>query len=379
MKFKTEIKVIDGNPDLSFLLSQNKKLFVTDENVYALESLEGFFKKFSPVNAQDFSKTDISGITRDTDNFIISDNTRAALYSFENNALVVIPAGEKFKTIDTVLAIIKAALAFSLTRKDVFTAIGGGVITDLAAFAASIYKRGAKVEFVSTTLLGMCDAAIGGKTGCDFEDYKNIAGTFFPADRLYVFPEFVKSLSDKEYISGLAEVIKTALLFDKGLFNLLENEKEKVLARDSDVIYKMISLCVKAKTRIVKKDLTEKKERMLLNLGHTFGHALESRAGLGVLTHGECVAWGTCRALDLSANLGLCSSEYSERVKNVFASYGYETKPVHKAFTDSNAILETMKNDKKNSSSKIRVILQKGLCKNIITEIEDEKILEALK
>lgn len=361
MKFKTEIKVIDGNPDLSFLLSQNKKLFVTDENVYALKSLEGFFKKFSKNNN------------------IISGNTAANLYSFENNALVVIPAGEKYKTIDTVLVIIKAALAFSLTRKDVFTAIGGGVITDLAAFAASIYKRGAKVEFVSTTLLGMCDAAIGGKTGCDFEDYKNIAGTFFPADRLYVFPEFVKSLSDKEYISGLAEVIKTALLFDKGLFNLLENEKEKVLSRDSDVIYRMISLCVKAKTRIVKKDLTEKKERMLLNLGHTFGHALESRAGLGVLTHGECVAWGTCRALDLSANLGLCSSEYSERVKNVFASYGYETKPVHKAFTDSNAILETMKNDKKNSSSIIRVILQKGLCKNIIIEIEDEKILEALQ
>lgn len=379
MSNETLIRVIDGNPDLSFLLSENKKLFVTDENIFGLKSLERFFKKFSPVNAQDFSKTDISGNTRDTDNFIISGNTRAALYSFENNALVVIKAGEKYKTIDTVLAIVKAALAFSLTRKDFFTAIGGGVITDLTAFAASIYKRGARLEFVSTTLLGMCDAAIGGKTGCDFEDYKNITGTFYKAETLYIFPSFVKSLSEKEYISGLAEVLKTALLFDKKLFALLENEKDKVLSRDDKTIYEMISICSKAKAKIVKKDPTEKNIRMLLNLGHTFGHALESRAGLGVLTHGECVAWGTCRVLDLSRSIGLCSDAYYERVKKVFASYGYETNKVHPKFTDSNAILETMKNDKKNSSSKIRVILQKGLCKNVITEIEDEKLLSVLK
>ena len=118
---------------------------------------------------------------------------------------------------------------------------------------------------------------------------------------------------------------------------------------------------------------------MLLNLGHTFGHALESRAGLGVLTHGECVAWGISRSVKASLLLGLCSEEYYNDVINTLKSFGYETSAVHPAFSDSKEILKTMHNDKKNSSSNVRVILQKGICKNVITETTEDIILDALK
>lgn len=361
---KTKIRFIDSDPDLDFLLSDKKKLFITDTNVFALSSLKKFFSNFS--KEKEFSQG----------------RTTASIYTHKKNgttfALIVIPAGEEFKTIDTVLAIIKCALEFSLTRKDVFTGLGGGVITDLTAFASSIYKRGALCEFVPTTLLAMVDAAIGGKTGCDFESYKNIAGTFYPAKTLDVFPSFVKSLNEKEFFSGFAEALKTALLFNKNLVEYIKCNKEKIISRNPECIYKIITECAKEKAKIVQKDLSEKNIRMLLNFGHTFGHALESNAGLGRLTHGECVAWGMMRAVKLSLLKGLCSPEYYKDVQSLLVSFGYETKAIHSAFSDSQKILQTMKNDKKNSSENIRVILQKGISKNIITEVTDTEILEAL-
>ena len=359
---KSSITFFNTSPELSFLLdSDRKKLFVTDTTIFELTSLKDFFSKFSKIKTASAGQTEFS------------------VFTCKNHALIVIPAGEAYKTIDSVLAIVQTALDFSLNRKDIFTAIGGGVITDITAFASSIFKRGASCEFVPTTLLAMVDAAIGGKAGCDFDCYKNSIGTFFPAKALYVFPDFIQSLSEKEFISGFAEALKTALLFDRKLYVFIKENRDKILSRDKDVIFKIISFCAKAKAKVVQKDLAEKNIRMLLNFGHTFGHALESCAGLGTLTHGECVAWGIARALKTSQMMNLCSKNYYDEVCTVLKSFGYETNAVHKAFSDSNAILKTMKNDKKNSSSKIRLILQKDCCKNIITEVSDEIILKSLK
>lgn len=359
---KTKICFYDSTPDITFLLkSKQKKLFVTDQTIFKLDSLQTFFKNFTEL------KTTNTG------------NTPYTIYKNEKHGLIVIPQGEEYKTIDTVLSIIKTALDFSLTRKDIFTAIGGGVLTDITAFAASIFKRGASCEFVPTTLLAMVDAAIGGKTGCDFDNYKNITGTFFPAKALHIFPEFIQTLSQKEFISGFAEALKTAMLFNKHLFNYIKTNKEKILNRDKEVIFKIISFCAKAKAKVVEKDLSEKNIRMLLNLGHTFGHALESNAGLGKLTHGECVAWGISRAIKTSQILGLCSEKYYSEICEVLKSFGYETANIHPAFTDINKIILTMKNDKKNSSSSIRLILQKNIEKNIITEVSDQIIKQALE
>lgn len=344
-----------------------RRLFVTDTNVARLESLSDFLKNFG------------------FDSGAVSLDGNAACFSgqgeFNGDSLIVIPAGEAFKTIETVLDIVRAALDMAFGRKDIFVGIGGGVVTDLTAFAAAIYKRGARCEFVPTTLLAMVDAALGGKSGCDFEDYKNMVGAFFPAERLFVFPQFVQSLPDDEYRSGFAEAFKHALLFDKKLFREISAQKGKVSLREKDFVFEMISKSVEAKARIVQKDMSEKGPRMLLNFGHTFAHALETCAGLGKISHGDAVGWGIGRALCVSRNLGLCSEEYTNQVLDLIEFFGWEKNAKHKVFSDENSaekLLEAMRRDKKNSSKKIRLILQRGLCKNLIEEIRDEEILKCL-
>lgn len=377
---KSFVQFIDGEPDISTLYKHNqhdgaRRFFVTDTNIAALPCMKKFVQDFSD-NANGYS---VCG----------------------SDCLVVLGAGEAHKTIENVLRIVSCTVDAEFSRKDFFVGIGGGVICDMTGFAASIFKRGAKCEFVPTTLLAMVDAAVGGKTGCDFSSYKNMIGAFFPARQINVFPEFITTLPESEYSSGLAEAVKTALLYDKDAYEMFKREREKVLARDAKIISEVVPLCVAAKSRVVEKDFLEKGERAFLNLGHTFGHALESVAGLGVITHGAAVAWGISRALALSAAKGFCSVEYARDVFDVLVSYGWDTEPLPKCLKTSASsstsaigsssasasasasvaekILSAMKKDKKNMSSKVRVILQRGLCDTFITEVEDEEILEQLK
>lgn len=338
-----------------------RRLFTIDTNVAALPALKNFVALFG-------AQKSLPGVY---------DGLGAA----KGNALVIVMAGEKRKTIKTVLQIVGAALDRAFTRKDVFCAIGGGVLTDMTAFAASLYKRGAVCEFVPTTLLAMVDAAMGGKAGCDFDDYKNMIGAFYPARALYVYPDFVQSLNEREYRSGFAEAFKTALLYDKKMFAEISKKRELVKKRDKAFVFKMIQACAASKARVVQKDMTEKNIRMQLNLGHTFGHALETCAGLGKIAHGDAVAWGIGRALCLSQKLGLCSKEYKEEVIELLEYFGWESSAKPKCFCPKDGakkILCAMKRDKKNSSSKIRVILQSGLCETVITEVSDKDILKCL-
>ncbi len=300
------------------------------------------------------------------------------IYIHNNDVLIILGAGEKFKTIESVLSIVKAALDADFTRNCIFTAIGGGVICDMTGFAASIFKRGVPVEFVPTTLLAMVDASVGGKTGCDFDGYKNMIGTFYPAQKLYFFPDFVTSQSSREFKSGLAEAIKTALLFNSELCTFFAENIDKVLERDTNVLYTIIRDCVRAKADIVHKDLKEKGERAFLNLGHTFGHALEAVVGLGDITHGEGVAWGMARAAQLSLKLGLCKEDYTRLVIDLLDKYGYDTSPVHDVLKNTdNAertenLLHAMHKDKKNiTSDTIRFTLQKDICSTEVVEVED--------
>ncbi|MBQ9538344.1 MAG: 3-dehydroquinate synthase, partial [Treponema sp.] len=205
---KTDIRFFSSNADLISLYESKAdsklcRLFVTDETVAALPSVSPFVEKLkaSPL---------------------------------ENDALVILGPGESFKTIESVLTIVKAALERNFTRSSVFIGIGGGVITDMTGFAASIFKRGVQTEFVPTTLLADVDAAIGGKTGCDFESYKNMIGTFYPASCVNIWPSFVKSLSDREFASGLAEAIKTAFLFSRELLDYMKLNRKAVMARDDE-------------------------------------------------------------------------------------------------------------------------------------------------
>lgn len=304
--------------------------------------------------------------------------------------LVVIKAGEEEKTLANIERILAAALAAGLARDSLFVGFGGGVITDMTAFAASLYMRGAAVELVPTTLLAMADAAIGGKTGIDFGNYKNCVGTFYPAQKIHIAVPVLASLSDAEFRSGLAEVFKTALLYAPKLFQILAERRDEVLARDQQLLAEIVKRCVQAKARVVERDLRETGERMYLNLGHTFGHALESVAGFGNITHGEAVAWGIARALELGRRLSLTDAEYIADVIPVLESYGWSSAPVHPVIAsrmtagntspdeNAKALLATMKNDKKKKGGNIRFVLQREINSTLVSEVPDADVLAVL-
>lgn len=326
--------------------------------------------------------------------FFVTDATVASLdcmkeftASFDDGVLgqdrlIILGSGEKYKTIESVLEIVKVAINENFSRNDCFVGIGGGVICDITAFAASIFKRGARVKLVPTTVLAMVDASMGGKTGCDFDNYKNMIGTFFPAEDILCYTQFIPSLPENQFKSGLAEAFKTALLFDKELYDWFKNESDKINNRDPSTLVSIISKCIYAKGKVVENDLTERGERALLNFGHTFAHAYESIVGLGAVAHGEAVAWGIGRALALCVHKDICSAAYRDEIFEVMEKYGWDTNPIPFAVTGGGIgerFITAMQKDKKNKTSKIRLILQKGLCDNLIQEVEDEDILYILK
>lgn len=351
----TSIEFRTGTPDVTEIFSpgrsNRKRCFVTDATVATLPCMQTFIEQF--------------------------DDGKCG-----NDILIILGSGEPYKTIESVLSIIETALETGFSRNDVFVGIGGGVICDLTGFAASLYKRGAAVQFVPTTLLAMVDASIGGKTGCDFKNYKNMIGCFFPAQNIFYFPEFISTLPENQFRSGLAEAFKTALLYDPELFDIFKNRSQQILAREPKTLCTIIQRCAKAKAAVVEKDFTEKNIRKYLNLGHTFGHALETLVGLGAVTHGDAVAWGIGRAAALSARLELCTESFKDEVIAILAQYGWDTNPAPQIASGGGIderLVTIMHKDKKNQSDKICLVLQKGLADTFSQEINDEEIRAVLK
>ena len=270
--------------------------------------------------------------------------------------LLVLESGEKSKSLEIVETILRAALDAELGRDGLFIGIGGGVIGDLTSFAASVYMRGAKLCLVSTTLLGMVDAGLGGKTGIDFSGYKNLVGTFYPAGLVYLPLAALNTLPEKEWKSGMAELIKTAILDSKEFLNLVKElflleEGGKTTAVYRECLKECISRSVAYKGRIVEADPKETGTmRPLLNLGHTFGHALEKVVGLGVISHGEAVAWGIARACKLGLALGITPLERAREITKILVRSGYETRAPHPLAGSIDSLMNAMMADKKQKS-----------------------------
>nr|WP_253677565.1 3-dehydroquinate synthase family protein [Treponema sp. OMZ 788] len=289
--------------------------------------------------------------------------------------LVIIEAGEEHKNFTSLVLILKTALDAGLSRNSVFIGVGGGLVCDLAAFAASVYMRGAGCKLVPTSLLAMADAAIGGKTAINFDGYKNMVGTFFKADEVYISPKVLKTLSESEYLSGLAEIFKMGLLYSKDIYQAFKTQRENILERDERLCLTLIKIAVEAKAQVVSRDFDEKNERAFLNLGHTFGHALESVLNFSIVSHGEAVAWGISKALLVGKKMGLTESSYADEVIDLIKAYGLPDKSV---LPDPDEILLAMKKDKKNINGKIRLILQKNICETFTYEVSEENIREVL-
>lgn len=316
-----------------------------------------------------FSETSKALLDVPADALLVFDIHTRPLFTVSSPRCLILPPGEEEKNFDSLKKILSAAVASGCSRDSVFYGVGGGVVGDMTAFAASIYMRGCAVRLVPTTLLAMVDASLGGKTGVDFEGYKNMAGSFHPAEELIICPDALKTLPDREFLSGMAEVIKHALLEPSLWLERLEKEREKILTRDMDVLPGMIRDSLMVKARVVEEDFTEQGVRAHLNLGHTFGHALEKVSGFTGWSHGEGVAWGMVQALKAGVLMGITSRTYADRVEGLLKSYGFRTGSTGYS---PDLLLDAMGKDKKKRSGTVRFVLQRGWGDTLQDEVPEE-------
>jgi 3-dehydroquinate synthase len=306
--------------------------------------------------------------------FVADTNTDRLLPAGEPR--FVLAAGEGSKSWTELESILTEMLSAELSRDSSVVGVGGGVTSDIASLAASLYMRGCNLVLVPTTLLAMVDAALGGKTSVNFGGYKNMVGTFYPATEVRLCPDVLHTLPLREYRSGLAEVIKTAMVGDSELFELLERETARIEQRDDDLLGDVVWRCVMVKGSTVETDLRETGIRAHLNLGHTFAHALESEKGLGSWSHGEAVAWGLARAMEIGVAAGVTSVEYARRVLSLLDAFGYRTEHLPDS---SDAMLAAMQKDKKRRNGAGRFVVQKALGETIVTELDDALVRTVLE
>ena len=292
---------------------------------------------------------------------VVTDSNVAAFCGEWLNTLAVadrfvFPAGEASKKIDTVVDICRRAAALNFDRSSCFLAVGGGVTGDMAGFAAAIFMRGIAFEQIPTTLLAMVDSSVGGKTGVDIPEGKNLIGAFHQPRRVLIDPDFLRTLPQKEIRCGLAEIVKTAVLFDEKLFAELERDPVSLLNPGADMsrYAAIIRRCCELKAEVVARDEREAGIRALLNYGHTFGHAVELLSGFSI-SHGEAVAIGMTAAAEVAVRRGRWNRADAERQKALLAALGLPCA-VPQEF-DNERIIKAMEHDKKNLAGKITLVL----------------------
>ena len=295
---------------------------------------------------------------------------------------VVLEPGEATKSFRDLAFLSERLLELGLERGDAIVAFGGGVIGDLAGFAAGILRRGVRYVQVPTTLLAQVDSSVGGKTGINTGQGKNLIGVFHQPSLVIADTDVLKTLSSREMRAGYAEVVKYALLGDAELFSWLETNWRGIFADDAGVLVAAIEKSVKGKAAIVARDETETGDRALLNLGHTFAHALEAWAGYSDrLLHGEAVAIGMCLALRLSEEMGLCPKGSAKRVCDHLEAVGLPTRladiPGGKA--DAQELVRLMHQDKKVRQGKLTFILVRNIGEAFISrDVEPERVRDFL-
>jgi 3-dehydroquinate synthase len=278
--------------------------------------------------------------------------------------MVTIPDGEIHKTIETWSSIHDRLLAAKLDRKSLIIALGGGVVGDLAGFAAATYQRGIDMIQIPTTLLAQVDSSVGGKTGVNHPSGKNMIGAFHQPRLVVIDTSTLATLPDRELRAGLAEVIKYGLIRDRAFFDWLEDNILRLVDRDPAALAHAIEVSCRHKAEIVANDETEQGERALLNLGHTFGHAVEAGVGYGEWLHGEAVAAGTVLAARLSARMGWLDASDVGQIIALFAKAGL---PTAAPSLGADRYLELMSRDKKVQSGTLRLILLKGIGTALVT------------
>ncbi|UCF93973.1 MAG: 3-dehydroquinate synthase [Desulfobacterales bacterium] len=286
--------------------------------------------------------------------------------------VIEIGTGEKIKNLDTVREIYARLIECGADRSTFIVGVGGGIVCDVAGFAASTYQRGLKFGFVATTLLAQVDASVGGKNGVNFAGYKNMVGVFNQPEFVICDLQLLRTLPSREVSCGLAEIVKHALIADADLFAYLEGNSAKAVRLDLEVIAKLVYDSVAIKSSIVNRDEKEKGERRQLNFGHTFGHAIEKIAGV---PHGEAISAGMVLASALSVRRGLLSAEDQQRIKRLLVQLKLPTQiPV-----SADRLMEALAKDKKRWGDRLHFVLLAGLGKAVVEEISMPTMRELIR
>ena len=323
-----------------------------------------------------FEKRKIAIITDSNVEGLYAETLKKELSKITENIIVYsIPAGEENKNLKEIEKIYEKLIENHFDRHDLIVALGGGVVGDMAGFTAATYLRGVAFIQVPTTLLAQTDSSIGGKTGVDFDSYKNMVGAFYMPRLVYMNVKVLDTLSDRQYFSGFAEVMKHGLIKDASFYEWLIENMYEICEKDADILMEMIKRSCEIKKAVVEKDPTEKGDRALLNFGHTLGHAIEKAKNFE-LTHGECVALGCVAAAFISWKKELISMDEYYEIRDMFVPFYL---PISVEDLDPSKVIELTKSDKKADSDKIRFILLKKIGKAIVdTTVTEEEMMAAL-
>jgi 3-dehydroquinate synthase len=317
---------------------------------------------------------------------IVTDNIVADLYLEQlqsslvafDCAHLILSAGEQHKTWSAVELILEQLKHLKFDRSSTIISLGGGVIGDLTGFAAALYMRGINWIQIPTTLLAQVDASIGGKTGCNHLGIKNLLGTFYTPKYVLVDISMLQTLSEREYTAGLAEVVKYGIACDAEFFHWLEAHKQAVKARKEDKLIEMIAKCIAIKLAIVEQDRLDQNKRMVLNFGHTFGHALEAATEFQYYLHGEAVAIGMLLAARLAVKLELLDQHVLDRLTDLLVYLGL---PINwnQDVCSAQKLCSYMKFDKKQRADKLNLILLCAIGKTLILDSLDFNQLVVLE
>ena len=317
---------------------------------------------------------------------VVTDSNVAPLYleavknalkeKFDQVYEFVIPAGEQNKTLDNIKKLYEYLILNRFDRKDCLVALGGGVIGDMTGFAAATYLRGIDFVQVPTTLLSQVDSSIGGKTGVDFDSYKNMVGAFHMPRLVYMNLSVLNTLSVEQFSCGMGEILKHGLIKNREYFTWCMDNADKIQERDYETLLYMIKESCKIKRDVVEKDPTEKGDRALLNFGHTLGHAVEKLKNFEML-HGQCVAVGAVAAMKLSAMRGNVLEEDVANSEKCFEKFGL---PVRAEGITAEQILQISKSDKKMEAGKIKFVLLQEVGNAYVDKtVTDEELMQASK
>lgn len=329
---------------------------------------------------------EVSGLKKNSSRIcVVTDSHVAPLYLEEvlkelsktgmTVASYIIPAGEVNKNLEQIQGIYEYLIQNHFDRKDMLVALGGGVVGDMTGYAAATYLRGVDFIQIPTTLLSQVDSSIGGKTGVDFKQYKNMVGAFHQPLLVYMNVSVLKTLPEEEFASGMGEVLKHGFIRDREYSQWLSVHCREILSCDEEICREMIYKSCVIKKTVVENDPTEKGERALLNMGHTIGHAVEKLKNFA-LHHGQCVSIGCAASAYLSWKKGYISQKEYEEIKEQLQSFGL---PVETEGLNKTEILETTKSDKKMAGNQIRFILLKEWGNAVIdTSLTEEELLDGI-